>query len=133
MMLGMEYVLHYLVIGIVFTIIDGVWLVGVANKFYKQQLGDLLRPKPDLKPAVVFYLLYIFGVQVFALEPALRESSILEAVTHGALLGLLMYATYDLTNLSTLKKWPVRVVLVDMAWGAFLTGLTAGVAALLFN
>lgn len=129
----MTPILQYLVIGIAFVIVDSVWLVAIANKFYKQQLGDLLKPKPNLVPAIIFYLLYVFGIQVFALSPALQNESFIEAVWRGGLLGLLMYATYDLTNQSTIKKWPLKVTLVDLAWGTFVTALTAAVAFLLFD
>jgi uncharacterized membrane protein len=129
----MTPILQYLVIGLIFVIIDSVWLVAIANKFYKQQLGDLLKPKPNLVPAAIFYLLYVFGIQVFALSPALQEASLVTALWRGGLLGLLMYATYDLTNQSTIKKWPLKITLTDLAWGTFVTALTAALAFLLFD
>lgn len=129
----LSILLHIITVAAIFVVIDAVWLVAVANKFYKQQLGELLKPKPFMPPAVLFYALYVVGIVFFVLEPALERSSVLYAAGAGAFLGLLMYATYDLTNWSTLKRWPARVVWVDLAWGAFVTGLTASLAALLFN
>ena len=119
---------QYLVIAVLFLAIDSVWLSLVANKFYKSQIGPLLLAKPKFGPAGIFYALYVLGIQVFALSPALREDSLMYALGGGALLGLLMYATYDLTNLATLKGWKAKLVVVDMAWGAFLTRVVSAVA-----
>ncbi len=129
----MEFLSHYVAVAGIFIAIDAVWLTVIASKFYKQQLGDMLKPKADMVPAVVFYLLYVAGIVIFALNPALGQGSLAYAASHGALLGLLMYATYDLTNLSTLKGWPVKVTVVDLTWGTFVTALTTVCAFLIFN
>ncbi len=121
---NMDFIRYFLVTAVIFVVIDAVWLTLVAKKFYQDQLGSLLRPKAMLPPAVVFYLLYVIGIVIFALQPALAVAEWSEAAWRGGLLGLLMYATYDLTNYSTLKNWPARVVYVDMAWGTFVTALT---------
>jgi uncharacterized membrane protein len=129
----MDFLLHYAAVAGIFIAIDAVWLTVIASKFYKKQLGDKLKPKADLVPAVIFYLLYVAGIVVFALNPALGEESLACAAGYGGFLGLLMYATYDLTNQSTLKDWPVKVTIVDLIWGSFVTALTTVLAFLIFN
>ncbi len=129
----MDFLGHYLLVAVIFVVIDAIWLTLIAKKFYQDQLGGLLRPKALLTPAIVFYLLYVLGIIIFALQPALETGQWLEAAWRGGLLGLLMYATYDLTNYSTLKHWPARVVYVDMAWGAFVTALTTSIAFLILS
>lgn len=121
--------MQYLVAAGIFVIIDYLWLTVIAGKLYKKELDGMLRKKPDIFAAVVFYMIYILGIVVFALSPALREESFLMALGLGGLLGLVMYATYDLTNLSTLKNWPRKITMIDLAWG---TILTATVTALTY-
>lgn len=129
----MKFVEHFLLAVVLFGAIDAVWLVAVAGKFYKKYLGYILAPKADLKPAILFYVLYIIGMVVFVINPALGQNSLSYAIGHGALLGLVMYATYDLTNQSTLKKWPYQVTIVDMIWGTFITGLVSTVSFLMLS
>jgi uncharacterized membrane protein len=133
----MEFLKQYLLIGVTFVVIDGLWLTLIANKFYKKYLGNLLKAKADLRPAVVFYLLYVLGMVMFALRPAMAagggEGSLGLAAGAGGLLGLLMYATYDLTNLSTIKGWPWLVTVVDIVWGTFVTGATVVAAYLILS
>jgi len=104
----------------VFFAVDMVWLGLVAKGFYRQQIGSLMRSPVNWPAAVVFYLLFILGLVVFVIGPAMDRDSWLRALGYGALFGLITYATYDLTNLATLKGWPVTVTLVDLAWGAVL-------------
>lgn len=103
-----------------FVAIDAVWLTTIANKFYKDKLGSLLADKPSLTPAVIFYALYIIGLVVFVIKPGI-DQSLFTVAWKGALLGLVMYATYDLTNQATLKNWPQSVTIVDLLWGTFIT------------
>ena len=110
--------------------LDFIWLTSMSGPFYRRLLGHLMAPSPNMTAAVVFYLLYIAGILVFAVRPALASGDWRQALMLGALLGLVAYATYDLTNLATMKDWPLSVTLVDMAWGAFLTGLAASAGAL---
>ncbi len=107
-----------------FFIIDMIWLGLVANKFYQSQLGHLLGPV-NWPAAIIFYLLYIVGIIIFAVHPALVAGSFGKAVLLGALFGFFAYATYDLTNLATLKDWPILVTIVDLIWGTVLTGSVA--------
>ncbi len=110
---------------LVFLAIDFVWLGFVAQKLYKDQIGHLLADKPALPAAAVFYLLYVAGIMIFAVTPALKEDSSRTALVSGALFGFFAYATYDMTNLATLRGWPLTISLVDMGWGTILTALTA--------
>lgn len=121
-----QLVYVYLLAVPVFFLIDMLWLGLVANKFYQTHLGFLMGPV-NWTAAVIFYLLYIIGIVVFAVSPALSAQSLQKAVLLGALFGFLAYATYDLTNLATLKDWPLIVTLVDLVWGTVLTGTVAGV------
>ena len=129
----MDNVWHFLVAASVFMIIDAVWLTFIANKFYKKHLGSLLATKPNLKAAAIFYVIYMIGVVVFAINPAIDKNSINYAISHGALLGLTLYATYDLTNQATLKNWPTIVTIVDMAWGTIITAVVTTLTYLVFS
>ncbi|NPU86387.1 MAG: DUF2177 family protein [Syntrophaceae bacterium] len=115
----------YLLTVPVFFAIDMIWLGFVAKGFYRNNLGHLLRPDVNWVAAFLFYLLYIAGILIFATMPALEKSSLRQAIVSGGLFGLFTYATYDLTNLATLKDWPLNVVFVDIAWGIVLTATVA--------
>lgn len=117
----MRYLVAYFVAAVVFLVLDGVWLGIIAGDFYRARVGDLLLERPDLAVAGAFYALYLVGVVVFAVAPALRDASAGRAIGRGALFGLIAYATYDLTNLATLKGWSAAVSLLDMGWGAVVT------------
>lgn len=129
----MDFMQHVLVAAAIFVAIDAVWLSVIANKFYKQQLGPQLADKPNLIAAAIFYALYMTGVVIFAINPALEEDSIGKAIGLGVLLGLVMYATYDLTNKATLKHWPTKLVVVDLAWGMFITATVSTITFLIFS
>jgi len=107
----------------VFVAIDFVWLSLVTPRFYQPYLGELLAPQPRLWVAAGFYLLYVVGILALAVIPGLREGSVVAALWRGALFGFLAYATYDLTNLATIRGWPWQVAAVDMAWGTALNGV----------
>lgn len=124
-----EFFVKLVVAGIVMGLIDGVWLGVVANKLYKSELGNLLRPKPDMVAAVLFYVIYVIGIVVFAVLPAAGSDSAWVALGLGGLFGLVAYATYDLTNLATLKDFSRKIVVIDMVWG---TVLTASVSVLTY-
>ena len=106
-------------------VIDLIWLGFVARGFYVSQLGPLLRDSPLVAPAAVFYLFYVGGIVWFAVTPALADASWRTAALNGAILGLLAYGTYDMTNLATLKNWPWQVSVVDMLWGGAITAVSA--------
>lgn len=109
--------------------IDGVWLATMTSRFYKKNLGSLLAEKANFLAAGLFYVIYVIGVLVIIINPALEgKYSYVKTFLNGALFGLVAYSTYDLTNQATLKNWPVIVTVVDMIWGALLTGLVSVVA-----
>ena len=121
----------YLPALLVFLALDAVWLGLVARGFYRDQLGPLMRPDVNWGAALLFYLLFIVGLLVFAVGPALERQSLGRALALGALFGLICYATYDLTNLATLRGFPAIVAVVDLAWGAVIAAATASAAYLL--
>jgi uncharacterized membrane protein len=125
-----QTVLLYLITLAVFFAIDMVWLGLVAKTFYRKHLGFLMGPTVVWPAAILFYLLFIAGLLVFAVRPALAAGAPLRALALGAFLGLVSYATYDLTNLATLKDWPLLVTVVDLVWGTALGGAVSWLSAL---
>ena len=123
----------YLIALPVFVVIDMFWLVLIARKFYNKHLGFLMRPDVNWYAAIIFYLLFIAGLIVFVISPAIEKKSVIHAILFGALFGLITYSTYDLTNLATLKDWPVIVTVVDLIWGMVLSAAVSGVTYLIYN
>ena len=119
---------QYGVVLITFLAVDAVWLGLIAPSFYRAQIGFLLRETPNWWAAGAFYLLYVAGITVFAVAPAVQAKKRGQALARGALLGLVCYGTYDLTNLATIQDWPVVVTVVDLVWGTALTGSVAFLA-----
>lgn len=119
------YLVAYLATAIVFFAIDFVWLGTVATKFYRDGIGHLMADDVNFAAAGGFYLIYVSGIVFFAVAPALAGGGWKVALLYGALFGFFCYATYDFTNLATLRDWPLYVSLVDLAWGTFLTGTAA--------
>jgi uncharacterized membrane protein len=124
-----QQVLLYLVTLVVFFLIDMVWLGAVAKGFYRKHLGALMSEKIVWPAAILFYLLFIAGLLVFAVRPGLAAGAPVRALLLGALLGLIAYATYDLTNLATMKGWPLVVTVIDLIWGTVLGGLVSFLSA----
>ncbi len=106
-------------------LLDFVWLGFVAKKLYWSEMGKLLLDKPNMVPALIFYVIYVIGVVVLVVNPALTKDSWLYALGLGAFFGFVAYATYDLTNLSTMKGFSAKIVVIDMIWGALLTAVVA--------
>ena len=121
----MDFVKLYLISLGVFFPIDLLWLGVIAKNIYKEEIGHLMAQEIRWGAGVLFYALYLFGLVFFAVWPAVREASWGMAVLYGGLFGLLCYATYDLTNLATLKGWPVKIVVYDLIWGTFISGLVS--------
>jgi uncharacterized membrane protein len=117
----------------VFFVIDMIWLVLVAKNFYQKQIGFLMKPDINWFAAVLFYLLFIGGLITFVISPALEKHSWIHALLYGALFGLITYATYDLTNLATIKDWPLAVTIVDLIWGSVLAGSISVITYLIAN
>jgi len=131
MMSFRQMILLYLITLAVFFVIDMIWLGVVAKGFYRRHLGSLMSPKVNWISAMLFYLLFIVGLLVFVIRPALMAGVPLNALFYGALLGLISYATYDLTNLATLKDWPLIVTVIDLIWGTVLGGVVSYISALI--
>ena len=127
----MRFVISYVATLLTFCIVDFVWLGWIAKGFYQSQIGGLLLAQPNWGAAVLFYLLFAAGMQIFCVSPALDTGSIGKAALFGALFGFFCYVTYDLSNLATLKDWAVALAAVDIAWGTFVSAVasTAGYAA----
>jgi uncharacterized membrane protein len=117
----------------VFFAIDMVWLAVVAKNFYQKQVGFLMKPDINWLAAIIFYLLFITGLIVFVITPAMVKQSWVHALLYGALFGLITYATYDLTNLATVKDWPLLVTVVDLAWGSVLAATVSVITYLIAN
>ncbi|MGV4792020.1 DUF2177 family protein [Rhizobium sp. F40D2] len=119
-------IVAYLATLIVFVAIDFVWLSTMADRLYRPTLGDMLTPEFRLAPAVAFYLLYAAGLTFLAVKPGLTSGSFAAATVYGAVVGLTAYATYDLTNQSTLKNWSTILTIADLLWGCALSAISAG-------
>lgn len=128
-----DFIVRYLIAGAIFAVIDGVWLSFVANKLYRSQLGPLLLDKPNLPAAVLFYLVFLVGLVVFVINPAVSSNDWKVALGLGALFGFVTYATYDLTNLATLKGYPLTITIIDLIWGTVLTASVSVVAFLILQ
>jgi uncharacterized membrane protein len=115
------YLKLYVVTFIAFLAIDMIWLGLVARTFYQKYLGFLMTPTPNWFAAIIFYLLFIVGILFFVVVPGLKDNSLTTTMLRAALFGLITYSTYDLTNLATVKDWPVLVTVVDMIWGTVLS------------
>jgi len=127
-----KYGIAYLSTGLAFAAIDALWLSKMGPAFYRPMLGEMMLERPRFDAAIVFYLIYIAGIVFFAVSPAFAHGGTgwKTAALYGAVLGFLCYATYDLTNRATLANWPMKLVLVDIAWGTFLTGAAATIGYL---
>jgi uncharacterized membrane protein len=125
--------LVYLITVPVFFLIDMIWLGLVAKGFYARHLGYLMKPQVNWAAAIAFYLLFIIGIVIFAVKPALEAGNPMRALVYGALFGFFAYATYDLTNLATVRDWPWVVTLVDLIWGTVLCGGVATASYFLSN
>jgi len=117
-----EMLILYGITFAVFFLIDLFWLGVVSKGFYRRHLGAFLSPTVRWGAAILFYLIYIVGLLAFVVRPALLRGAPLEALFFGALFGLICYATYDLSNMATLKDWPLIVTVVDLVWGTVLGG-----------
>jgi len=115
-----------------FFIIDMIWLGVVARGFYQAQIGHLLGDV-NWPAAIIFYLVFLIGLTFFAVYPAVEAGRLGMAILYGALFGFFTYATYDMTNLATLKDWPLTVVIVDIAWGTILGAAVAGVTYVAYS
>jgi uncharacterized membrane protein len=123
-----KYLAAYLAAAAVMVALDMLWLGVIAKSMYQQAIGHLMADQPNFFAAVVFYALYATGLLLFSVAPNADVPGWGRTVAMGALFGFFAYATYDLSNLATLKNWPVSVTLIDMAWGSALSAVSAGAA-----
>ena len=124
----MEFIRNYGIALVVFFLVDIAWLGFVAKKLYANYLGHLMAEKTNWPAAIIFYSLYVLALLFVVINPALEKSSIMYALLGGGLFGLITYGTYDLTNLATLKDWPILITVLDIVWGTFLNGMTASIS-----
>lgn len=123
-----RYLIAYAVTIVVFFAIDFIWLGTVAKTFYRNEIGPLLLDKFNIPVALFFYVMYVVGILIFAVVPALNSNSLRTALIYGALFGFFTYATYDFTNLATLKGYTTRVAIVDTIWGTCLVAAVSFVS-----
>jgi uncharacterized membrane protein len=126
----MPYLIAYIACILVMGGLDFLWLTNTSKALYQKDLGALLAADPNMTVAVIFYLTFIVGILIFAVRPGLAAGDWKTAALYGALFGFFTYATYDLTNMATMKVWTLRVTLLDIAWGTILTAVTASAGAL---
>jgi uncharacterized membrane protein len=117
----------------VFMLIDLVWLGVIAKNLYRKYLGFLMSPTVNWTAAIGFYMLFIIGMIFFVIQPALDRGSLNYALLAGGFFGLITYGTYDLTNLATLKDWPLNITFIDLAWGTTLCALTSAISFILYR
>lgn len=123
-----NYLKIYIVTFVIFIGIDFAWIGFVAKKFYRNQIGFLMKDSFNIGVALIFYLVFIVGLIFFVLNKAIAIESWQYALFAGMFYGFITYSTYDITNLSTLKDWPVLLTFIDIIWGTFLCGITSYLA-----
>jgi len=127
------YFCAYAISATIFVLLDFIWLSLMTGSVYKPQIGHLLLDKPNILIFAIFYLLYPIGMTIISIHPNLETLNWPHALAIGALLGLIAYGTYDLTNLGTLKGWTLTISVVDAAWGTVATGLASAATVLIFR
>jgi len=128
-----NFIKMYAVALIVFFVIDIVWLAVVAKDLYRKELGFVMSPRPNWIAAILFYLIFITGLVFFVVNPAVEKESWTYAMLVGMFFGFITYSTYDLTNLATLKDWPLKITIIDLIWGTALGGLVSTVTFLVLK
>ncbi len=129
----MKFLTQFLVVLVVFFAIDIFWLGVVARNLYAKYLGFIMAPNVNWAAALLFYVIFIIGVMVFVLQPALEKQSLMHAFIMGAFFGFVTYATYDLTNLATLKDWPITITIIDLIWGTVLSSSVSVISYLIIS
>lgn len=123
----------YSITFVVFFIIDMIWLVFIAKNMYKDAIGHLMSEQPNWIAAIIFYLIFIFGLVYFVIQPAIDLGTWKNALLNGMLFGLITYSTYDLTNLATLNSWPLKITIIDLIWGTSLGGVVSTISFLILS
>jgi uncharacterized membrane protein len=127
----MDFFIQVVVTLIIFTLVDLVWLVKVAPKLYRKYIGHLMSDRVNIGAAALFYIVFIIGLVFFVIGPNINDPFM--AFVSGAMFGLVTYATYDLTNLATLKAWPITITVIDLFWGTLVTAVTSGLVVLVIG
>lgn len=128
-----KYAATYAATAIVMVLLDLLWLGVIAKPIYQQGIGHLMAEQPRLGVAAAFYLMFALAIVIFAVAPNEGSAGVWRTALTGALFGFFAYATYDLTNLATLKNWPVAMSLMDMAWGSFVSAVSAVAGKLMLD
>ena len=128
-----KIIISYLLTAIVFFALDMLWLGIIAKNLYNKYLGDFLNKEINWTVAIIFYLIFIVGILIFVVFPAVEKGSLIKAIVLGALFGFVAYATYDLTNLATLKNWPLAIVFIDIIWGSVLCAIVSAAGFYIVN
>lgn len=129
----LETLKQYGITLVVFLAIDAVWLLLIAKNLYSKYLGYLMAKSPNLLAALIFYLIYVAGMLYFVIGPALLKERWQDALVSGLFFGFVAYATYDLTNLATVRDWPITITLIDLVWGSFVTASTCVISYFLIK
>lgn len=126
-------IIPYLVILVVSIFVDMFWHVTIAPKLFREQIGHLMAKKAKIYAAVFFYLINAAAILVFVINPSLEKQNMLYALGYGGFLGFAMYGTYNLTNLALLKDWPIKLTLLDLAWGTFSAATSSTISFVLLG
>lgn len=117
--------ISFLLTFVVFLMVDMLWLGVIAKNIYQKYLGNFLTESVNWTAAFIFYLIFVLGISIFVVYPSIHKDSVFNALYMGALFGFFTYATYDLTNLATLKGWPMQIVFIDIVWGSILSAIVS--------
>lgn len=118
-------IFSYLLTLVIFLAVDMLWLGVISKDLYHKYLGDFITDKVNWTAAIIFYLIFVVGISIFSIYPSVTKDSAFNAILMGALFGIFTYATYDLTNLATIKGWPLTIVFIDILWGAVLSAIVS--------
>jgi len=129
----MKWFMYYGIALVVFMVIDLIWLGFIAKDLYSKYLGYLMADKVNWVSAVVFYLIFIGGILYFVLYPSLLDKNLINLIIRAALFGFITYATYDLTNLATIKDWPIQITIIDLIWGTTLSTSVSVISYFIIN
>lgn len=128
-----DFLKIYIIAIIVFFAIDIVWLALIAKNLYQNEIGFIMSSSPNWIAAIVFYVIFIFGLVFFVIEPGIVSQDLTKTLLTGLLFGFITYATYDLTNLATLEGWPLKITIIDLIWGSTLGGSVSLITYFIYN
>ena len=126
-----HWIILWIAAAVLFLAIDMVWLLWLGRSIYVTEIGEILRQPPNMAAAGAFYILYVTGLMVMVIWPAFQAQSVQQALLQGAILGLIAYGTYDLTNLAVMKGFTTKIAIIDMVWGMVLTAAVSALTVLI--